>query len=58
MSDRANHTPSHHLEMVLPDLRLCGVVYLLHAQSVYVDQYGEEDPHLRRGRPLFLSRQR
>jgi hypothetical protein len=27
-------------------------------QSVYVDQYGEEDPHLRRGRPLFLSRQR
>jgi E3 ubiquitin-protein ligase UBR1 len=24
-------------------------------QSVYLDQYGEEDPGLRRGRPLYLS---
>jgi hypothetical protein len=27
-------------------------------QSVYVDQYGEEDVGLKRGRPLFLSRAR
>lgn len=27
-------------------------------QSVYVDQYGEEDPNLRRGRPLYLSKPR
>ena len=27
-------------------------------QSVYVDQYGEEDVGLRRGRPLYLSQAR
>ena len=26
--------------------------------SIYLDQHGEEDPGLRRGRPLFLSRER
>lgn len=29
-----------------------------YSASVYVDQHGEEDPGLRRGRPLFLNEAR